>query len=177
MEIKAGDKVQNIVLPSITNEMFDTSQLKGKRYMISFLRFASCPFCNLRIHQLVYRHKEFGNDFTIVAIFDSPHDNLVRHAGKHQSPFPILADPENFYYKAFGVRKSVTGLLKGMIFRFPTLVKGMLRGYIPLTIKGSLITMPADFLIDENGRISKAYYGKDEGDHLDIDEVIQFSHL
>lgn len=32
--------------------------------------------------------------------------------------------------------------------------------------------IPADFLIDEHQNISKAYYGKDFGDHLPIEEIL-----
>jgi hypothetical protein len=35
--------------------------------------------------------------------------------------------------------------------------------------------MPADFLIDREGIIQVAYYGKDEGDHLPFDTVKSFS--
>ena len=33
----------------------------------------------------------------------------------------------------------------------------------------------ADFLIDKNGIIQEAYYGKDEGDHLHFDTIKEFS--
>lgn len=175
MQKKIGDNVTTITLPAIDGSEFNLDSLKGKRYMISFLRFASCPFCNLRVNQLVNRFDEFGNNFTIVAIFDSPLDNLQKHTEKHKAPFPILADKENTYYKAYGIEHSFWGMLKGMIGRFPTLMKGMFRGYLPLIFKGSLITMPADILVDENGIIQTAYYGTDEGDHLDFEKVKAFA--
>lgn len=43
------------------------------------------------------------------------------------------------------------------------------------SLKGSLTTMPADFLVDENGVIRTAYYGKDEGDHLPFEQARAFS--
>lgn len=171
----SGEKINNIVLPSIDGQMFETNSLTGKPYMISFLRFASCPFCNLRINEFVRRFEEFGDDFTIVAIFDSPLDNLKRRTEGHKAPFPILADEENKYYREFGIEHSVYGLLKGMIMRMPTLIKGMFKGYIPTSFKGSLTTMPADFLIDREELIQVAYYGEDEGDHLPFDKVKEFS--
>ena len=121
------------------------------------------------------RFEEFGDDFTIVAIFDSPLDNLKRHTEGHKAPFPILADEENKYYREFGIEHSMYGLLKGMIMRMPTLLKGMFKGYIPTSFKGSLTTMPADFLIDREGIIQVAFYGEDEGDHLPFDKVKDFS--
>ena len=54
----------------------------------------------------------------------------------------------------------------------PTLYKGLLKGYFLTVIKGSVTTMPADFLIDIDGI---AYYGKDEGDHLPFDSIKKFS--
>jgi thioredoxin-dependent peroxiredoxin len=175
MRLKVGESVKNLVLPAIDGSTFDTSSLNGKPYMLSFYRFASCPFCNLRIHQLVKRYNEFDNDFSLVAIFDSPLDNLLRHTEKHKAPFPILADEHNKYYKEYGIEHSVTGMLKGMFFRMPTLFKSMFMGNVPLIFKGSMITMPADFLIDRDGIIQTAYYGKDEGDHLPIEHVMDFS--
>ncbi len=175
MSLAPGSNIINIQLPDINGSVFNTQSLEGKPFMISFFRFASCPFCNLRVNELVKRFDEFGDDFTIVAIFDSPLDNLTRHTKDHRAPFPILADESNQYYRQYGIEHSFAGMLKGMIFRLPTLLKGMLKGYLPLIIKGSLITMPADFLINREGKVTTAYYGKDEGDHLDFEQVKAFS--
>jgi len=71
--------------------------------MLSFLRFASCPFGNLRINELVRRFGEFGDDFTIIAIFDSPLDNLMLHSEGHKAPFSILADENNKSYREHGI--------------------------------------------------------------------------
>jgi hypothetical protein len=80
------------------------------------------------------------------------------------------------YYRTYAVEHSVLGVLKGMLTRMPTLLHAMFgKGYFPRTIKGSLTTMPADFLIDESGIIQTAHYGKDEGDHLPFEEVKRFS--
>ena len=175
MRLTSGEKAKNIKLPAIDGSTFETESVKGKPFMLSFLRFASCPFCNLRVNELVRRFDEFGNDFTIIAVFDSPLDNLTRHAEGHKAPFPILADENNKYYREFGIEHSVLGMLKGMFLRMPTLLKGMFKGYIPTIIKGSMTTMPADFLIDRESIIQIAYYGKDEGDHLSFDSVKEFS--
>ena len=176
MRLTAGSKIKHLSLPAIDGSVFDIESVKGKPLMISFFRFASCPFCNLRVNELVRRFDEFGDDFTIIAIFDSPLDNLTRHTKGHHAPFPVLADESNQYYKEYGIEHSFFGMLKGMFFRMPTLLKGMFKGYLPLIIKGSLITMPADFLIDREGNIKTAYYGKDEGDHLDFEQVKAFSN-
>lgn len=175
MKQKKGNTAPFIQLPAIDGTNFDSTSLKGKRYILSFFRFASCPFCNMRVHELVNRYNELGDDFNIVAVFDSPIDNLTQHTAGHNAPFPILADEENEYYNAYSIERSVLGMLKGMFFRMPTLFKGMFKGYVPLIFKGNLFTMPADFLIDEYGIIQTAYYGQDDGDHLDFEEIKRFA--
>lgn len=175
MKQKTGDKAPFIQLPSIDGTMFDSRSLDGKPYMVSFFRFASCPFCNMRIHELVKRYDELGDNFNIIAIFDSPLTNLIEHTEGHKALFSIIADAENIYYKSYNIERSAVGVFRGMIFRMPTLLKGLFKGYLPLVFKGNLFTMPADFLIDKNGVIQNAYYGKDEGDHLAFEEVKQFA--
>ena len=173
--LSPGDRARAVILPAIDGSTFDTTSLAGRRYLLSFFRFASCPFCNLRVHELVQRFGELGPAFTIVAVFDSPLDNLRRHAERHAAPFPILADVTGEAYRAYAIERSLGGMLKGMAVRAPTLLRAMSRGYLPTSLRGSLSTMPADFLVDEGGVIRTAHYGRDDGDHLPIDAVRAFS--
>lgn len=176
MKRKPGDKVTAIRLPAIDGTLFDLDSLKGKPFMLSFFRFASCPFCNLRMHELVTKFPQFDNGFTVVAVFDSPLDNLREHADRHHSPFPVLADENNAYYRLYDIQHSLWGVMKGMVLRMPKLMYGMFgKGYVPLRIKGSMTTMPADFLVDRQGIIREAYYGRDEGDHLPFERIVEFS--
>ena len=68
------------------------------------------------------------------------------------------------------------GTLKGAVVKFPSVLYAMfVKGYFPSSIGGNMLTMPADFLVDEAGIIQLAHYGKDEGDHIPIEQVKQFS--
>jgi len=176
MKKQAGEKVSNIRLKALDGTYFDLASLHGKPYLLAFFRFASCPFCNLRMHELVQRHAELGEHFRIVAIFDSTLHNLREHAERHHSPFPVLADEHRFYHALYGIEHSFSGMLKGMIFRMPTLLHALFaKGYLPLKIKGSMTAMPAEFLVDASGIIRLAYYGRDEGDHLPFEQIRQFA--
>ena len=173
---KAGDRVSHLRLKSLDGTWFDLKNLEGKPYMLTFFRFASCPFCNLRMHELAKRYAELGGEFAIVAVFDSTPENLQRHAPRHHAPFHVLADPIRSSFVDFGVGHSLLGVVKGMLLRMPTLLYGMfIKGYWPFTIKGSITSMPADFLVDRSGVIRVAYYGRDEGDHLDFEKVKRFA--
>lgn len=174
-KLEANHRAPDIKLAAINGSEFQLQSMRGKPFMLSFFRFAACPFCNLRVHELVQKIDELGENFGIVAIFDSPLDNLQKHASGHSAPFPILADPDNQSYRAYGIEHSLGGVFKGMLTRMPTLIRGMAKGYLPTTIQGSMTTMPADFLIDEEGIIQFAYYGRDEGDHLPFAQVKAFA--
>ena len=76
MEIKVGDKLENITLPAIDDTTFEYNSVKGKKVLLTFYRFAACPMCNLRINELVKSYNSFGKNFIHVAIFDSSLENL-----------------------------------------------------------------------------------------------------
>jgi len=175
MKLINGLKAPAFRLTDIHTQPFDSENLKGKRYLLTFYRFASCPFCNLRLHQVINEYKKYADEFEVVAVFDAKLENLQKYAPRHQAPFPILADEDKSIHRLYQIEHSFLGVLKGMVFRFPSLMLAMLKGYIPWRIKGEITAMPADFLIDENGIIQTAYYGKDEGDHIALHRVKQFA--
>jgi hypothetical protein len=58
----------------------------------------------------------------------------------------------------------------------PTVLYAMfVKGYIPWTVKGSMTTMPLDILVDERGTVQSVYYGKDEGDHMPLNQITSFA--
>jgi peroxiredoxin Q/BCP len=170
-----GDPAPDLALSGIDGVRFDRGALAGRRHLISFYRFATCPFCNLRLHCVIVRSAAFGPAFGVAAVFDSPLDHLTRHAAGHRAPFPILADETGDAYRTWRVERSFLGMLKGMILRMPTLLRGLFAGYFPFPPRGSMLTMPADFLVDETGIIRVAYYGADEGDHLPLEVIEAFA--
>lgn len=111
-----------------------------------------------------------GEDFQIVALFDSPLENLQQYADRHQASFPILADPLRDTYVRYAIDHSLLGVFKAIVMH--TLLYAMLvKGYWPFSIKGSIASMPTNFLVDRQGIIRVAHYGSDEGDHLPFDDI------
>ena len=69
--INIGDKAPAIVLPAIDGSVFDLSKVKGKRVILTFFRFSSCPLCNMRIRKIKQRWGEFSEDTVMVGVFDA----------------------------------------------------------------------------------------------------------
>lgn len=105
-----GQKIEEILLPAIDGSQFDNKNLRGKRYLLTFFRFATCPFCNMRLAQLVNLKMELALQLLehteIVTVFSATLGHLQHHASKHVTQLPILADEHNKYYEKFGVKKS-----------------------------------------------------------------------
>jgi peroxiredoxin len=148
----------------------DVSFSDKKHTLLCFFRFATCPFCNLRLSKL----QEWANmhtDVQIVGVFGSPAREVQKAQDIHSVSFPLVADTAGKWYAAYGIKKSFLGMLIGMIRRFPQLVQAMMRGYFPKNPHGHLTTMPAEFLISPHKKVIEVYYGKDEGDHIPLTRV------
>ena len=52
----------------------------------------------------------------------------------------------------------------------------MMRGMATVGMRGMATgnRMPADFLIDEHGRVVETYYGRDAGDHIPMERLERF---
>ncbi len=173
--LKVGETIPRITLLGVDGLQFDSLSLIGKKFLLTFFRFATCPFCNMRMAELIKAKSELEENFEIVAIFESNIDHLKKHANKHVAKFPILADEKREYYQLFGVEKSLIGMVKGMLLRLPTLLTAIFRGYIPREVSSRFLTMPLSLLVDEQGVIQTVYQGKDEGDHIPINKVLSFA--
>jgi peroxiredoxin len=147
----------------------------GRRLLLSFYRFASCPFCNLRVHRLLQCHSELHSlGLQLVGVFRSRPELVRKHVGKQDAPFPIIADPAGGLYAAYGVASSKAGMVRSLL-RMPDGALALAKGFAPRDIDTALDLMPADFLIDEEATIRVTYYGRDAGDHLPLDRVMSFA--
>jgi peroxiredoxin Q/BCP len=146
---------------------------KGRRTLLCFFRDAACPFCNYRIYELTQQHKgllALGLD--IVAVFASTENDVKRFVARHPRPFTVVADPGAGAHLRYGVERSLLRKLKAIVTRVPTLIKGLsIVGWAGLNTNN---LMPADFLIDEEGRIVETYYGSDAGDRIPFERVELF---
>ena len=175
MNIEVGGRLPSHPLPSIHDRQVDPGDLNGKKVILSFYRFASCPFCNLRMGAMVNRWDEFG-DIQAVAIFDSSVKELKARMKRHNPPFEVMADSRKTLYNAVGVRrKKVKGLLTPF-FRLPKVLRAVSKGFIPRTLSPSKLgILPLDVLVNEDGTIEHIYEGRDGTDRMNLEEMIAWS--
>ena len=176
--LEKGDPAPDISLPAIDGSTFEMSSMKGRRVILTFFRFSSCPFCNIRINRIMKRWDEFPDDAVMVGVFDAEVSDLAKRMAKHEPKFTIVADESYETFLQNGVSKSVAGLMLAPLRAPLTTLEAMLRGYVPMTMSMSkLSTMPVDVLIDEEGKVVEAHYCRDTVDHLPIDRPVSYTHL
>ncbi|MDD2369432.1 MAG: redoxin domain-containing protein, partial [Sulfuricurvum sp.] len=91
---------------------------RGRYVLLSFYRYASCPFCNLRVHESIQKNDYFRSlGLEMIAVFQSPDDKLAEYVGKQPLNYPIIGDPDLQLYKLYRVETSWTGLFKAFLFK------------------------------------------------------------
>ena len=176
-QLSSGDKAPQFTLPAIDGSTFNMADMKGKRVILTFFRFSTCPLCNMRIRRIVQRWNEFSKDAVMVAVFDAKVGELQKRMKKHDAPFVVVADETYEQFNKNGVKKSFFKFMWGALRSPLTLLQATLRGYVPLTLSISkLSTIPVDILIDEEGKVVEAHYCKDTADHLSLERMIAFSN-
>lgn len=173
--IKQGD----LAPPFQTNDLWGNPinvPSREKWIYLSFHRFATCPFCNLRTNELIKEYENFKkHNIEIVSIWPSSKDKLLHYAGKDKTPFPMISDKNKKIYTAYGViNSSLLGAL-GIFLHPKLMLKALKQKNTKLKIDADPKLLPASFLVDPNGIIKMAYYGAHIGDHPNIDTVLQIT--
>jgi peroxiredoxin Q/BCP len=172
MKIQAPAKPPQMQLIDINGQPIQIGQ--GKKVLLSLFREATCPFCNFRVYDLTNNYPGLSNlGLDIVVVFQSDREDVLKFIAHRPRPFRMVADPEGNAHQAFAVSTSMWGKIRAMMLRLPALMSGM--GMVGMRGMATGNLMPADFLIDEQGTVAEAYYGKDAGDHIPMQRIERFA--
>ena len=177
-QLIAGDQAIDFIWSDITGNKIKLSDYRGEKVFLAFYRFALCPFCNLRLNLLSTRRKELEDrGLKIIAFIQSPLDAVRKTSDRHNTPFPILADYDKVIYSQYGVTSQPAGMIATMYRKPLRLLRAILRGYFPYKFQGDRNLMPAEFLINADGTIRTAHYGKDADDYLSFEQLKSFASM
>lgn len=175
-QIKEGQVAPTFVVVDSKGDTINIEKYNRKKVFLAFFRYASCPVCNFRMNEIIQNYDAIqAKGYEFIAVFESNSTTLQQYLTETQVPFPIVGDPDLVLYKKYGVQKSF-GRMVGSLFNKKTrsnlkegkvLVKGK-----NLKRDGQMSRIPADFLIDENGIVTKAYYGTNIVDHLPLEIIL-----
>jgi thioredoxin-dependent peroxiredoxin len=139
---------------------------------LAFFRYAACPLCNFRIHQLMamWAERFAHRSFQMVGVFQSPLAKLDALQRRERPPFTIVADPDMNLYRLYGVETSVSRaysveVASGLVSAARA---GVIRFRMP---DGPFFRIPADFLVAPGGTVHTAFYGRNMADHVPFETV------
>lgn len=177
MQVTPGDIVDADVLHTIKGATVTIPDPKELVHL-QFRRFAGCPICNVHLQSAIKRHDEIAaTGIREVVMFHSTPEELATYVD--DMPMDLVADPDRTLYRRFGVETSVRAVVdprsaapifKGMMDRS---VAGKLRLKAGMrSATGGHLGLPADILIDTDGTVIDAKYGKHAGDQWSVDELL-----
>jgi thioredoxin-dependent peroxiredoxin len=175
-QLKPNQNAPVFITLDSKGDTINLENYKGKKVFLAFFRYASCPVCNFRMNEIIQNYDAIqAKGYVFIAVFESTNETLQQYLKETEVPFSIIGDPNLILYKKYKVKKSFFRMI-GSMFHKKTrshLKQGkvLLKGK-NLKRDGNMSRIPADFIIDENGKISIAYYGKDIGDHLPLEQIL-----
>ncbi len=185
MRLNAGDIAKDFSMEDILGNQINLRDYAGKKLLLSFFRFAKCPYCNLRVSRMISRYPTYHEaGLEMIAVFESPPEGMFEGVAHQNPPFPLIADPENELYNLYGVEISkllmleeYVNPLKAVRVIRDSMIAVFGKGFRPGKIDGPIARMPADFLIRPDLTIEQAHYGTYVSDHLRFEEVERFLAL
>lgn len=174
--LRPGMAVPSFAVKDAFGQPVRLEDYRGTHLLLSFYRYASCPLCNLRVHELLKRYPEWhALGLRMVAVFESPTEPIHRYLDRHDAPFPIIPDPERALYKAYGVGPSWAAFFRAWTRHLPMVFEAVVRkGFLPGRMDGDWAMVPADFLIGPNLKVADVFYGRHIGDHMPVEQIERF---
>ncbi len=86
---------------------------KGKKVLLSFMRYTGCPVCNLHVNKLYQRINEIEKkNLTIIFVFESNTQTIKKYIKNENLPFIFISDPNQILYDTYSVEKSWRKFIK-----------------------------------------------------------------
>jgi len=177
MRLKAGDMAPLVAFAPLAGSTVRADD-DPRPLHLQFRRFAGCPICHLHLRSFVRRAAELRTHVRELVFFHSEPEELRAHLA--HLPMAVVADPQKVIYAAFGVESGAGSLLhpsaiiaalKGSAMAIYHLARGE-QAPPALAPTGGRLGLPADFLLDHEGKVVDCHYGVHADDQWSVDDVI-----
>jgi peroxiredoxin len=173
-----GMSAPNFTFDTISKQSLDFSKTTGgKRSVMFFLRYTGCPICQMKIGDLLRDHEEFlGAGLQVYVVLQSTPASVKEGLIGLQVPFTVVCDPEEKVFALYGVAPgNLFGYLTPSVIM--KAMKASRAGFKHGKKEGKEMQLPAVFILNEDGKIAYAYYGKNIGDVPDNREILSAAQV
>jgi lipoprotein signal peptidase/peroxiredoxin len=164
--IQEGSYLPAFVANTAQNDVFNSASFDGKKAWIILYRYATCPLCVTHLNQirdLIKQAKSAG--VVVLAVYESTPEDFRKSECANISKFyrevdiQLISDPKREVYLKFKAQRSFWALFH--FSNIGTLLKAKKNGYLePSTVDGDIGQLPAQFLINSDGKVVFSHYGK-----------------
>jgi peroxiredoxin Q/BCP len=181
MRIQSGRTAPNFEVEDMFGKSVSLQSYAQRKVLLAFFRNSACALCNLRVHQLIQHYADWSQKgLEIIAVFESPLENMAPYVGQREAPFPIIPDPQGKLYELYGIEASEEKIQR-MMSRPETkqvILNAEEQGFPLIKEEGSnFYRLPAEFLIGPELVIQQAYYSDVVYEHLPVETIAQFANL
>lgn len=176
MKITPSQAAPAFTIKDVDGNTVKLSDFKGKKVLLSFYRNVGCPVCNVRFHELQEQSDYFKTKgLVVLAVYESTPEHMKQYLSG-EAPYAIMIPNADLsLYKLYEVEQSMGKVMKGMFHGAMGKMKEGKRLFKrKMKQDGSMSRIGADFLIDKQGNVKTAYYGKYLGDHVPISDIKKF---
>ncbi|MCW4049819.1 MAG: redoxin domain-containing protein [Candidatus Bathyarchaeota archaeon] len=166
VKLHLGDAAPKISAESVNKGKLELGDYLGSNVLLVFGRYFGCPVCQVDFESLVEIAETYP-EVKVVYFTQSSPENVREYLGDRDVGFPVVTVlNENGKYKVyhdFGVGNFGLGTGIKLLRRAQEAKKaGVLHG----DYEGRETQSPADFVLDEEGKIIRAHVGVFEVDAL-----------
>jgi signal peptidase II len=177
--LKPGDATTELTAKTYDSKEFYLVRFRGKKLWLCLYRHASCPLCLTHLAELAEKYQDLHKrGLEVAAVFESSPESFAKKGGSrtthliNSTPFPLVADPVKRFYAAFGAQKSFAAVWHFRVFK--SLFEGLKKGFGDPKLDGDYDQIPAHILINPDGTVFYAHYGKSISDHIPWSKVEEF---
>ncbi len=175
-QLKTGDRMPDFTFCTPFEEgrsLYETIARAPKTALL-FLRYYGCTLCQYDIHQFKVHYDEItAAGGQLLVVLQSDPAGLAGQMTPEDLPFELVCDPQAALYRQFEIRPagSMEELADAKAVEKIAAAKaaGMSHG----AYEGEELQLPAAFVMDREGMLLYAHYGKTAADLPDVAQLAQ----
>ena len=164
MKVGVGDSAPSFSMDSVNKSKIELSSYSGASLVLVFGRYFGCPVCQDDFDALVELSGK--TDVPIIYFTQSLEGSARKFIEGYEVDFPVIPVPKSGGYKVYkdyGVGMMGIGTMLGILKRAGEAKK---KGKVHGDYEGRETQSPADFVLDGDGKITRANRGLFDADAL-----------
>jgi peroxiredoxin Q/BCP len=160
MKLNVGDEAPLLTAESVNKGAVRLEDYRGRMVLLVFGRYFGCPVCKLDFDRLLEMIEDEAHGFDVIYVTQSSSESSKEYLEGLDVEFPVIP-AENIngrypLYDDYGVGRIGLTTMPGLLRRAREARKA---GKVHGPYEGIETQSPADFVIDEGGRIVWAHIG------------------